>query len=69
MDAVVKLAPSKKQSGGSRKLGRNKKKCARYFLEGRKEKNRSVRRLRNPKREAKLAVLREKRQVGLMIPF
>ena len=56
------IAPtSTKQNQKGRKLGRNKKKCARYRLEGRREKNKARKKVRNYKREARLQRLREKK--------
>ena len=49
---VVKV--SHRKSGGSKKLGRNSKKAARYSNEGRKEKNKAKRLARAKKREEKL---------------
>ncbi len=55
----VKVKATRRQSGGSKKIGRNIKKCARYRLEGRREKNKEKKRLRNIKREGKLQELRD----------
>ena len=62
MDVVIQANVSRKKSGGSKKLGRNKKKCARYRLEGRREKNKIIKKARNAKRIARLHQLRIKRE-------
>ena len=55
----IKVKTSQRKSGGSKKLGRNTKKCARYRLEGRREKNKEKKRLRNIKREGNRKELRD----------
>ena len=49
------------KGGGAKKYGRNEKKCARYRAEGRCEKNRIKRNLRNKKRSERLLKLKKKR--------
>ncbi len=57
----IKVKATRRQSGGSKKIGRNIKKCARYRAEGRREKNQALRHARNRKRAGKLEKLRPKR--------
>jgi len=49
------MAEKKTQKGkkGQRKIGRNKKKCERYRLEGRREKNKERKRLKRLKKLGK----------------
>ena len=61
MDTVNNATPTEKPSGENKKTGHRKKKYARYFQEGRRAKNKALRKARNTKREIKLATLREKR--------
>ena len=49
------------KSKGSRKIGRNEKKCARYFAEGRRAKNRKRKDLRIAARYGRLARLGEQK--------
>jgi hypothetical protein len=51
-----------RKGGGSRKIGRNKKKCERYRLEGRREKNKRRKQLRLQKKYAKNKARREKKE-------
>ena len=50
-----------KAKAGSRKLGRNLKKCLRYRSEGREEKNKLLLQMRIIKRQHKCAAARERR--------
>ena len=61
MDITPNIKTSRKKSGNSRKIGRNVKVCAKYRLEGRREKNKARKAIRNAKRQEKLDRLREKR--------
>lgn len=44
-----------RKKGGARKIGRNKEKCARYRLEGRREINKKRKALKEAKKAEKLA--------------
>jgi len=63
-DGVIIVKTPKRTSGGGgqRKYGRNTKKCAKYSLEGRREKNKSRKKVKQNKRMAKLELLRKKRE-------
>ena len=65
--ALPKIRISSKKSGGSKKLGRNKKTALRYSNEGRKEKNKALRLARAKKREAKLNALNPHRAEDMAI--
>ncbi len=61
-DVVIKsVKKGGRKSGGSKKYGRNEKKCAKYRAQGRREKNRARKLAKNIKREIRLDALREKR--------
>jgi len=49
----IKLKSVGRKHGGSRKIGRNKAKCARYRLEGRREKNAKRRKETQKRKESK----------------
>lgn len=51
---------SRKKSGGDKKHGRNKVKCARYRSEGRREKNKARRIAKEMKRQARLRARKER---------
>ena len=60
---IVKAVKGQSSSGkkGGRKIGRNRIKCDRYRLSGRREKNKAG---QAAKREKKFAKRREKRKAG-----
>ena len=57
------MPKQQKVGGGSKKIGRSKKKCEIYRLENRREKNKK---LRQERRERKLAKRRKKREMILV---
>ena len=48
--------------GGTRKFGRDEKNCKKYRLEGRKEKNKAKRIVKEAKRQERFKASKEKRQ-------
>ncbi len=61
---VVKLKNVGRKHGGSRKIGRNKAKCARYRLEGRREKNAKRRKETQKRRKLKKEIKLQKRRLS-----
>lgn len=58
------MPKTQKAGGGSKKIDRNKKKCERYRIEGRREKNKK---LRQERREKKLEKRKLKKiELGLV---
>ncbi len=50
----IKVKVSKHKSGGSKKIGRNEKKCKKYRLEGRREKNKERKQKKHNKKHPEL---------------
>jgi hypothetical protein len=61
---VPKPRQRKRKSGGSKKHGRNKEKCARYRAEGRREKNKARRIAKEARRQERFRLRRLQKEIN-----
>ena len=65
MDIVIKpVKRTGRKHGGSRKIGRDKKKCERYRASGAREKNKARRIAKEKKRQERFRARREQKSVS-----